>query len=329
MGTRQVICCAALAACGGGGGTQASWSVVAKDQPSALLSVWGQAANDMWVVGGDPRDGSGPIVEHFDGSAWTKLDSGQRNVDLWAVHGFPDGTVYMSGTDGTILSYKNGTFTKMTTPGSLVVFGLWGQTSNDVWAVGGNRGGGAGGFAWRYDGTSWGSDAAVPADLVSMGTCWKVGGESASDVWISGTNGATLHWDGSALTRMDVPVEASLFSVAGNSERFITVGGAFDGVIYENAGTGWVSALPSGGPLLTGVNVSADDAYAVGQFGTILRRGADGTWAVDGDPVTQQNLHATFIDPSGDAWAVGGQFDATPMTAGVLVHKGETQGGMF
>lgn len=317
---------AMLGACGGGSDDPA-WTVVSEGMPSALLSVWAGSSTDVWVVGGDPRDGTGPIVEHYDGTGWTKLDTGLRGVDLWWVKGFAGGPIYMSGSNGTIVRYQNGAFETMQTPGNLIVFGLWGATPDDMWAVGGNFGGG--GFAWRYTGTgggtAWTVFPDVPADITSQGTCWKVNGRAANDVWISGTTGTTLHWNGTALERTNVPTEASLLSVAGNAERFITVGGQFDGVLYENDGAGWVSKLPTGGPTLTGVAVSEDDAFAVGQFGTVLRRGS-GTWSQE-KPVTQQNLHGTFIDPDGGAWAVGGHYDTPPMTAGVLIHRGDAVTG--
>jgi hypothetical protein len=314
-----------LGACGGGA-DEPAWAVVAEGQPAALLSVWGSSATDVWVVGGDPRTGTGPIVQHYDGATWTKLDTGQRNVDLWWVTGFAGGPVFMSGSNGTILRYQNGAFEKLPTPGSLIVFGMWGAAPDDVWAVGGNFGGG--GFAWRWNGSAWTALSSVPADLTSQGTCWKVSGRSAGDVWISATSGTTLHWDGATLERVDVPVEASLLSVAGNAERFVTVGGAFDGVLYENDGSGWKSALPTGGPLLTGVAVSDDQAYAVGQFGTVLRRGSSG-WSSEKSRVTDENLHAAWIDPDGGVWAVGGHFDTPPMRAGVLIHKGDPVQGSF
>src|SRR5687767_2169163 len=156
----RLACCvlgiAMLGACSSDDGSDdPSWAVVFEDEPSSLLSVWGSSATDVWVVGGDPRTGTGPIVHHYDGVGWTKLDTGQRNVDLWWVTGFAGGPVFMSGSNGTILRYQNGAFEKLPTPGGLTVFGMWGAAPNDVWAVGGNFGGGGGGFAWRYDGSAW------------------------------------------------------------------------------------------------------------------------------------------------------------------------------
>jgi hypothetical protein len=320
---RCILGIAMLGACGGG--DDPAWTVIGEGQPSALLSVWGSSESDVWVVGGDPRDGTGPIVEHYDGTAWTKMDTGLRNIDLWWVKGFANGPVFMSGANGTILRYQNGTFEKLTTPGNLIVFGMWGAAPDDLWAVGGNFGGG--GFAWRYNGSMWTAFAGVPADIMSQGTCWKVNGLSKDNIWISGTNGTTLHWNGTTLDRVDVPVEASLLSVAGNAKRFVTVGGAFDGVLYENEGSGWHTALPPGGSLLAGVAVSDDQYVAVGQFGTVLRRG-NSSWSSD-KPVTSQNLHAAWIDPAGGMWAVGGHYDTPPMSAGVLIHKGDPLQGSF
>lgn len=311
-----------IAACSDDDADSAVFVAVSEGQPAALLSVWGSSASDVWVVGGDARAGAGPYAAHYDGTAWTKHDTGQRNVDLWWVFGFEGGPVYMSGSNGTILRYQGGNFEKLTTPGNFIVFGMWGAAPNDIWAVGGNFG--TSGFVWRFDGTTWTPVANIPPDLTGQGTCWKVNGRASNDVWISATSGATLHWNGTSLERMDVPVDASLLSIAGNGERFVTVGGNFDGVLYENDGSGWKSALPTGGPRLTGVAVSADTAYAVGQTGTVLRRGSDGTWAVQKPRATNENLHAVWIDPDGGVWSVGGQYDTPPMRAGVLIHSGKT-----
>ncbi|HKE15614.1 MAG TPA: hypothetical protein VKB80_12140 [Kofleriaceae bacterium] len=332
---RALLACLVLAgACGGDddggadgagdgdGGGGAEWQVVASDLPQSLLSVWGSSENDVWVVGGDGADGAGPAVFHWDGAAWTRMETGiTDNTDLWWVFGFADGPVFLGGEKGTILRYQDGAFEQLETPGPQTVFGLWGASPDDVWAVGGNLTGG--GFAWRFDGAAWSAVAEVPEEITGPGTIWKVAGAAADNVWMSATGGLTLHWNGELLVE-GTDSDASLFSISGNDERFITVGGAFDGVIYENEGDGWNSALePGGSELLSGVVVRDDQAYAVGHFGTILRRGAEG-WTPEegGDQLSQENLHATWIDPAGGVWVVGGQFDAPRTTAGVLLHKG-------
>lgn len=324
---RSCLLASALVVCAcGGSSDDATWEVVAQDQPSSLLSVWASSSTDVWVVGGDRKDGTGPIVEHYDGTAWTAMPTGITGVDLWWVFGFKDGPVFMSGTGGTILRYQNGTFDQLTTPGTLTVFGMWGASPTDLWAVGGNASGG--GFAWRFDGTTWTNDADVPADITAQGTIWKVGGRAANDIWMSGSAGTMLHWNGSSLDRTDVMVDAPLLSVAGNDEFFATVGGQFAGVLYENDGSGWKSKISQSGPLLTGVAVSDAGAYAVGQYGSVLHRDDGGTWNIE-KAVTQENLHGAYIDPDGGVWAAGGKFDTAPLTSGVLLHKGAALKGTF
>ena len=314
---RWFIGIAVLAGCGNTE-SEPPWEAVSEDRASALLSVWGSSADDVWIVGGD-EGGAGPIVLHYDGTGFTKLESGLRNVDLWWVYGFAGGPIFMSGSNGTIVRYENGAFVTLPTPGTLTIYGMWGAAPDDVWAVGGAQDGG--GFAWHFDGTAWTEASGLPADIAD-GTLFKVNGLATDDVWMVGTTGTTLHWNGSTFERMDVPTDATLLSVAGNTERFISVGGNFDGVLFENTGDGWVSALATGGPRLTGVAVSATDAYAVGEFGSILQR-SGGAWAIEQPRVTNEDLHAAWIDPDGNVWAVGGDFESVPTGAGVLLHKGQ------
>src|SRR5690349_11756888 len=60
----------------------AEWQEVFSDLDGALFSIWGTGPDDVWVVGADA--GAGPAVLHYDGSAWTSLDSGQ-SANLWWV----------------------------------------------------------------------------------------------------------------------------------------------------------------------------------------------------------------------------------------------------
>ena len=39
-----------------------TWEVVHRDLAGALLSVWGSSSTDVWAVGADALDGSGPTV---------------------------------------------------------------------------------------------------------------------------------------------------------------------------------------------------------------------------------------------------------------------------
>ncbi|HEX4353932.1 MAG TPA: hypothetical protein VHZ95_13480, partial [Polyangiales bacterium] len=68
--------------------------------------VWGTSANDVWIVGGD-----GDIV-HFDGQAFTKIDSGTTSA-LSAVHGTSPTDVWTAGEEGTTLHWDGTSFTQV------------------------------------------------------------------------------------------------------------------------------------------------------------------------------------------------------------------------
>jgi hypothetical protein len=314
--------------CGGDDGddpspSKQSYQVVFEDLGSALLSVWGTSKDDVWAVGGDPGDGKGPLVLHYDGAAWTRHATGTTG-DLWWVHGFAGGPVFFGGDGGTILKYEAGSFESQTTPGASTVFGLWGSSPSDVWAVGGN--GTDGGFAWRYDGSAW-ADAGLPADAPAKTSLFKIWGRNADDVWMVGSNGIALHWDGSAFSYGDTGTTRTLFTVHANAERFIAVGGFGDGVILENDGNGWQDVTPLDGTAkvrrVVGVCATAEATFAAGDYASILRREADGWAMVDTRLELGADFHAVWLDPSGGVWAVGGQTSALPLADGALVHSGE------
>ncbi len=321
-----------LAACSTEG-SDATWQVVADQLPASLMSVWAGSPSNVWVVGGAPP-GATPIVEHYDGTTWTKfaLDASLVDIDLWWVRGFEDGQIFIGGEKGTLLRTTDGSsFDSMTPPRSdVIVFGIWGAASNNVWAVGGTSANA--GFVWQYDGSHWTPFAGLPAGI---GTCWKVNGLGADDVWISGSNNTLMHWTGTGtLDSVSVPdpdmQQNNLFSIGANSKRVVSVGGSNQGVLYENDGAGWTTPLPSSAGLLilSGVTVSENEVYAVGGGGEILRSASAGQWASEPSGTTQ-SLHAPFIDPSGDVWAVGGHFNSNPTSNGVLLHKGAALNGSF
>lgn len=300
------------------------WAVVIEDMPGALLSVWGTSASNVWVVGADAGDGSGPIVLRYDGSAWSRVPTGQTSGDLWWVFGFPGGPVYAGGGGGVILRHEGGAFTPTTTPGTDTVFGIWGASLDDVWAVGGAAD--KNGFAWRLKGDVWTPEPTLPADVAADAAVWKMFGRASDDAWLVGSNGVSYRWDGTALAQGDTGVGSSLFTVHANAERYAAVGGLATGFIVENDGAGWASALPGDAQYgLAGVHLGAGDTgVAVGQYGSVYARSESGWEEVDHGLSLKGDLHAVWMDSSGGAWAVGGQTASYPLTHGTLIHKGDS-----
>jgi len=296
------------------------WTIVREALPSALMSVWGTSASDVWAVGADvPEDSEGPLVLHWDGTSWTSLATGTTG-DLWWVFGFPGGPVFMGGQRGQILRYENGTFTALATPGTQTVFGIWGASPDDMWAVGADDGGQSGGFAWRLQGDTWVNAAGLPANAATRAV-WKVHGNSADDVWLVGTSGLVVHWNGTSFEEAALG-STSLFTVHCDGGRCVAVGGFASGVIFEHDGAGWRDRSAPSDPPLSGVCVTSRTGYSVGDFGTVLERADDGSWSAI-DPVpTNETLHAIWIDPEGGVWTVGGRVRAAPLRNGVLAYRG-------
>jgi hypothetical protein len=315
----------ALAACSDDaepGSEGVRYSIVFEELDEALISVWGRSEVDVYTVGSDFGAGKGPIVLHYDGSAWRRLATAQSG-DLWWVHGFEGGPVLMGGAGGQILRWENDAFTLDTTPDSLTVYGIWGSAPDDVWAVGGAGPDGA--FAWRYDGSAW-TDVPLPSGIRETVSLFKVWGRGPDDVWLVGSKGTTLHWDGASVTEAPSGTTRTLFTVVDDGARFTAVGGQGDGVILENDGSGWKDVTPPGGkqPVygVIGVSTRADGGVAAGEFGSVLER-KDGVWrpVEHGLPVFD-TFHSTWLDPAGGIWAVGGQVQSIPLGQGLMIHAG-------
>jgi hypothetical protein len=324
---------AGLLACGSGEPStpEPRWQLVQDELPAALLSVWGTGTSDVWSVGADAGDGTGPLVLHLEGGSWSRLETGASG-DLWWVFGFEGGPIYMGGAGGTILRYEAGVFTRMDTPGNGVVFGLWGSAPDTMWAVGGEAGGARGAFAWRLEAGSWVSAQGFPSELAETDALWKIFGRGADDVWMVGTGGKMLHWDGTALSAGFAGLAESLFTVHGNGQRFAAVGGFGTGLLIEKAvgattADPWLDQSPPGAPSLIGVCLADDAGYAVGEFGYVARRGAT-AWVTEETGLESvfgsRSLHSVWIDPTGGVWTVGGQVRVPPLTQGVMLHRGES-----
>lgn len=306
-----------------------AWQTVLSELPGAMLSVWGSSSRDVYVVGAQGQDGTGPYALHYDGRAWTRINTGLRGGDLWWVHGIAPDTVFMVGSQGTVLRYDptTRTATRMPTPSTApTLFGVWGLARDDVWAVGGNLSGGTG-VLWHYDGRAW-RDVALPNNLGATAVLYKVWGRARDDVWVVGANGTTVHYDGRAWTQVQIPTTARgpLFTVHGRGNERYAVGGNASGILLEADGRGWKQAELFDAPRLAGVFAPASGApLAVGNEGSVyLRR--EGTWRlVSRPPQTDLDFHATWIEPdTGAVWAVGGQVQSTPLVDGIVMRFSTT-----
>ena len=322
---RCAVLVAALAACGP---KDAAWQLAGEDPGAAWMSVGGTASDDVWMVGA--RDAEGGQLLRWDGQAWSRLDVGQA-YDLWWVHPFSRTEAVVGGAGGSVLMVDGDVVHRMRPPGIAAdtVFGVWGTGRTHMYAVGGRAG--RAGFLWHYDGRSW-HVPELPLDLPrsrdgELPSLFKVWGRSASDVWAVGGHGTILHYDGDAWRVIPSGTRAPLFTVHGDDDRVVIVGGDAAGVVLEGGPEGFVDVTPADAPLLQGVVVDGQGrAWVSGQNGAIFRQDRRRWTSVDpGLGLFPQSLHAMWADEDGGVWAVGGGVLSAALDRGVALRASDDE----
>jgi hypothetical protein len=305
---------------------------ILQNLPAALLSIAGTSAADVYAVGADANDGTGPLVLHYNGQSWQRLTTGATG-GLWWISVTPiDGDFYMAGGEGRILRHTpaSGAFLTPMTPSRIpTLFGIWGSDASHIWAVGGDlTEQDTGGVVWRFDGTTWGVDTTLanfrPAGLPIL---YKVWGRNQSDVYVSGRLGLVLHFDGTQWAQVNVEANGidlhalPLFTVHGNATQVAVTGGVLNGVIYELAGMTFENRATAGIPQMNGIFVRPDGTgVVVGVGGAVAFRNAS-AWELQRPGLnTPLDLHGTWVDPDGGVWAVGG--DLSSLDHGMVVYGG-------
>jgi hypothetical protein len=179
------------------------------------------------------------------------------------IHGFSAQDITAVGNDGTVIHYDGSTWSEQATPTVEHLWGVWGATPDDLWAVGGNGNAGSAATMIHYDGSAW-SNVTVPtlqrADVFAF---FKVWGRSADDIVVVGQKGALLHYDGVSWQERLVGAPADLISVWGDdNDVTLAVGGRASGILSLESGGQWASASLSPFPGINGVWV--DDATKTG-----------------------------------------------------------------
>ena len=119
-----------------------AWSVSLQDLPAALLSVWGRSWDDLWAVGADKGDGTGPWVIHGTSDGFARLDMRPADPDggaIWWAFGPDASSVYFVGEGGRIFLHNplSGELDKLDSGTDATLYGIWGADGDELWAVGG------------------------------------------------------------------------------------------------------------------------------------------------------------------------------------------------
>lgn len=311
--------------------------LVAAELPGGLLSVRAPAPDEVWIVGSSPEplDGTGPYLLEYDGESWTRHDtSNWEGGELWWAWIGDDEHIFV-GNEGLILEMDRSTreLTQIDGPGEEVTFfGVWGASSDDIWAVGMTDGGQGPGAMWRRQNGEWAPYSDPDLGESEDRTIYmKVDGTSAEDVWIVGSRGLALHYDGVSMRKVSTDTEAPtsaapLLTVETRGEHPIAVGGAGTAILIEYDGEAWRDHSPEFQPSLNGVCGQQDVFWAVGQNGSRSQKAEDGTWISDmeagASPLTYQDWHGCDVSSNGDMWSVGGRINSRPLSRGVIGFQG-------
>lgn len=304
-----------------------------------LNGVWASASNDLHVVGSlDPAR-----MFHWDGTRWEETLGGQWSLKcIWGVsaqevycsggvlfrwngthwiweENAPAGSgiggiagcrVFSVGSFGYVAEKIDGVWTQLGSLTSSDLRGTWAASPEDAFVVG------ADGTILHFDGVNW--DFMDTGGITSgFADIW---GTSPYNVFaVGGRN--IIHYDGTAWTSMECPIEASLHSIHGiSSELVFAVGGFNDrAIILRFDGATWTQLPFQADIILRDVWVIAPDcAVAVGWGGLIARwdgtawtqqestitENLQGVWGSSPDNVIAVGHHNTAVHWDGARWCV-------------------------
>jgi hypothetical protein len=272
-------------------------------QGNDLVAVWGTASSgpnaSIWAVG------AAGTVLHYDGNAWSNVDSGTRN-DLLAVWSDQANEAWVAGVSGT---WSKVTLQGTVTPVANVAFNditdLWGDPSGPfLWAVG------YGGKVYRLNRASLPPTAAplaIPGASIPLYAVFGVSG--GATVWAAGANGAYSY---TAATGSYTPGGSVLaydaFDLWMPSALQLFVSASDGGVYSSNGVTSWSPqplAPPLGDiPAAIWGNAATGELWVRGYDGLSYYRSPSPslTWSSSPDP-----SRLNFRDVWGDSqvWSVG------------------------
>jgi hypothetical protein len=204
-----------------------------------LWGVWGTSPSDLWVVGGDADVGE-PLIQHWDGSAFTPHTLAEENNPRLATTVFKvwgiEGKTWIVGQSGTLLE-KQGSDWVFVSGGAQAnqdFVSLWGTSASQV-VVAGGRGNAR---IATHDGATW--ETLAPSGVGGLNAVTVLPDETAIVGGIGGFAGRFDHTTGE-LVREDFlgtqDMHAAWYDGAGTTYM---VGGTF---IAPHAGSAWARTV--------------------------------------------------------------------------------------
>jgi hypothetical protein len=175
--------------------------------------------------------------------------------NLYGVWGSSSSDVFAVGLNGTILHYNGSNWSTMTSGTTEGLNGIWGSSANNVFAVGGT----AEGVILHYNGSAW--TLMLSGSIAPMEGIW---GSSASDVYAVGDAGTILHYNGSTWSAMTSGTSEDINAVWGTSHSNVFAVGAAGTILHYDGNT-WSAMTSNTTAHLYGIwGSSPKDTWAVG-----------------------------------------------------------------
>ncbi len=214
---------------------------------------------------------------------WTSMAGGTSNA-LYGVWGNTPNNVFAVGANSTILHYNGTSWTPMTIDGVYTLYDIWGSSESDVFAVGTN---GTVGIILHYDGNAW-------SQLLSGGhPLHGVWGTSGNNVFFIGEHGMIFHVENGNWTSMTFGT-SNLYDIWGSAADTIFAVGS-NGTILRYNGSNWQSM--SGNTSETLYGVWGTTGMNVFWGGTLTL-----TWLTPGNNVFAVGDNGTILHYDGNSW---------------------------
>ncbi len=276
---------------------------------AALLSAWSDG-EVLRVVGGDLGGGAGVLLRYEPSVPSVCVEDDSLERALWWIHGPAEGEWYAVGSEGIVLHHVDGETLREDLETELTLFGVWAESAERVWAVGGSALGNQG-QVWLREGDAWSLFAELESPVFKV---WEG--------WFVGPGHAWRLEDGELVE--DSPEGApTLTTVRGRSaEELFAVGGV--GVLHSYSDGAWTALPAPFGQPLSGVWTAPDEpVWVAGSYGSVgVFDGLD--WQVPAEPLTNEHFHAVWRH--GDEMIfVGGDLYDLGDNQGVIARYGEDQ----
>ncbi|MCX8043699.1 MAG: PKD domain-containing protein [Desulfobacterota bacterium] len=269
------------------------WEQMDSPVTTPLKGIWGTGSDNIYAVG------SGGVILHYDGTAWSRVQNVPVSENLTAIHGNAASNIVAVGEKGVLVQYNGSTWAKRTvttghnlnavwvaSSSRMFIAGenglildcdrttceqsnyitsysfnsIWASSENDVYIVGG------GGMIIHFDGTRW-----LPMESGTTDILYSIWGAGASNIYAAGENGAVRYYNGTAWSAAKV-VKRNYYAIGGIASPFRVYIASDSGKISYSEGDSWNDMTTPTTKALQAIWVSQrHEAYIVGAGGVILR----------------------------------------------------------